>query len=386
MDNDVHQLRLLSGQVAEGCVECGLCGKNCLFLQQYGTPKQIAEKNRESDRLLAIGFECSLCGLCTAVCPKDIDPAAMFFAMRQAAQQAGRGTFSGHSSLLAYERWGTSPFFSWSGLPEGCDTVFFPGCALAGSRAGRVTQLYVRLRRIIPSLGMVLDCCTKPSHDLGRGDYFHSRFDALRDGLAEKGIRRVLVACPSCYRVWSDYGGPVRVETVYEQLSGDGRIMPPRPVTVTVHDPCPTRNETDIHRAVRSLVTAMGLNIREMKHQGRTTYCCGEGGAAGHIAPHLAGNWTTARAAEAEGLPIITYCAGCTHFLGRLATVAHLADLLCEPEKTLAGRIRATRAPMTWVHRLLLKLRLKRLVDPAVTGRRRKDGTVVFRGGESGRH
>lgn len=378
-DNAIRSLSLLCGLVAEGCIECGLCQKDCLFLQRYGSPKKLAGQPMSTAEALRFSFECSLCGLCTAVCPKKVDPAAMFAAMRVTGQKLGGGEFPQHAGLLRYESQGASSTFSWYGLPAGCDTVFFPGCALTGSRAGRVIQTYRHLRAMIPTLGLVLDCCTKPSHDLGRREYFHRQFGALRHALEEKGIRTVLVACPSCYRVWSDYGGSIAVRSVYEQLASG---PPPRQVKgaqlLTVHDPCPTRNDTSVHAAVRTLLTAMGFTLREMKHRGRKTVCCGEGGAACHVVPAMAGNWTALRAREAEGRQIITYCAGCTSFLGRLTPTAHLLDLYFAPEKTIAGRVRATRSPLTWIARLLLKLRASRLVRPAMTGVRGKDGQVVF--------
>jgi len=378
-------LTLLCRTVAEGCVECGLCQKNCLYLQKYGTPKQIAETVCATGAGIRSSFECSLCWLCTAVCPKDIDPAAMFFAMRLAARQQGQNVFKEHKPILAYEHWGVSPLFSWYGLPDRCDTVFFPGCAMAGTRSARVMQIYRHLRRTIPSLGMVLDCCTKPSHDLARKEYFQHMFGSLQRVLYDKGVRRVLVTCPSCYRVWRDYGGDIEVQTVYEELSRGGPlVMAAHPATVTVHDPCPTRYDAAIHKAVRDLLVAMGFSLAEMKHHGRTTLCCGEGGAACYIAPRMAGNWTETRAAEAGQHPIITYCAGCSNFLGRLAQAAHLTDIFFEPEKTMAGRIRVTRSPMTWLHRLLLKVRLRRVVRPRQSGRRKKDGGFVDRGDASG--
>lgn len=379
-ENDRASLSLQSQEVEEGCVECGLCQNNCLFLQKYGLPKEIAAQNRSPRPRPVISFECSLCGLCTAVCPKKIDPAAMFFTMRLVAKSGGEKTSPRHRSLLSYERWGGSPVFSWYGLPQGCDTVFFPGCAMAGSRPGQVLQVYQHLRKTIPSLGMVLDCCTKPSHDLARKDYFFRMFGAVRQALAKQGIQRVLVACPSCYRVWKDYGGSIEVRTIYEQLNQSGVIRETTlPMAVSVHDSCPTRYDTAIHKAVRSLVTTMGFTLAEMKHHGRTTICCGEGGAACYLVPRFAGNWTKTRALEAGEHPIVTYCAGCTHFLGSQSQAVHLTDLFFEPEKTLAGRIRGTRSPMTWLQRLLLKLRLPRLVRPAVSGRRGKGGAVILR-------
>ena len=376
-----RELLDLYDSVAEGCIECGLCQKDCLFLQQYGSPKEIAEQRSLDLDKLQTSYECSLCWLCTAVCPTKIDPAAMFRAMRRQSQVTGNGKFDKHGTLLRYERWGASSTISWYGLPEGCDTVLFPGCAMAGSRSERVVDLYTHLKQKIPSLGVVLDCCTKPSHDLGRQEYFSAMFGALRDALEAQGVKQVLVACPSCYRVWNDYGGSIEVKSIYEQLVETGPLQTiSSPVEVTVHDPCPTRYDVAIHGAVRRLITAMGFSLREMKHHGKKTICCGEGGAACYIAPDFAGNWTETRAKEAEGDYMVTYCAGCTHFLGRLSSVGHVVDLFFEPAKTLAGKVPIARSPVTWIKRLLLKRKLKKLVNTKVTGTRDADGRVVLIG------
>ncbi len=383
-DREASLLRLYNS-VGEGCVECWLCMKDCRFLQKYGTPKVIARHRSLAPDALRSSFECSMCGLCTAVCPKDIDPAAMFAAMRRQAQNTGHGTFSGHAIILRYERWGMSPAISWYGLPEGCDTVLFPGCAMAGSRSERVLDLYNHISKDIPSLGIVLDCCTKPSHDLGRMEFFLTMFCSLRDKLAARGVKRVLVACPSCYRVWSDYGGTISVESIYEQLAvAEPLHRISSPVGVTVHDPCPTRYDQPVQQAVRKLLEKMGFTGREMRHHGRKTLCCGEGGAACYLAPDFAGNWTATRAKEAEGDYMVTYCAGCTHFLGRLAAVGHVVDLYFEPEKTLEGKTRIARSPFTWLKRLLLKRKLRKLVKAKVYGTRNSRGEVMFSPGDEG--
>ncbi|MDH3328117.1 MAG: (Fe-S)-binding protein [Desulfobulbaceae bacterium] len=365
--------------VAEGCIECGLCQKDCLFLKQYGSPKEIAERGLESEELFRESFACSLCSLCTAVCPKDIDPALMFHALRAEGRSAGHGEFTEHKGILAYERWGISSFFSWYGLPQECDTVFFPGCAMLGSRSRRVRQIYEHLRQSIPTLGLVLDCCTKPSHDLGRAEFFEKTFGAMRKSLTASGVQTVLVACPSCYRVWQDYGEDITVRTIYEQFAESGVPEKGRfAETVTIHDPCAIRSETKIHRTVRELVAGMGIEISEMKHHGRRTVCCGEGGAACYTVPGFAANWTKIRAQESGDKHILTYCAGCTNFLGRLCRTDHVTDFLFEPERTLAGKIRVTRSPMTWLKRLLLKRILPRIVQPALIGRRDRHAQVVM--------
>lgn len=370
---------LLYDSVAKGCIECGLCQKDCRFLQKYGMPKQIAGKRPEMPAELRTSFECSLCWQCTAVCPKDIDPAAMFMAMRREASRAGHGFFQEHRRILQYEKWGTSPVISWYGLPEGCETVLFPGCAMAGSRSERVLDLYKHLQKNIPNLGIVLDCCTKPSHDLGRMDYFSRTFGALRDTLVGNGVKEVLVACPSCHRVWQDYGYPVRVRSMYEVLAEtEPAAELSSPVEVTVHDPCPTRSDSRIQQSVRTMLEKTGFALHEMKHHGQKTICCGEGGAACYIAPEFAGNWTKTRAREAGERYMVTYCAGCTHFLGRLSAVGHIADMFFEPDKTLAGQVPVARSPWTWLKRILLKQKLKKYVAAGIQGVRDRKGKVQY--------
>lgn len=87
------------------CVDCNICVKECCFLQQNGTPKEIAdnwcEHREESSRLI---FQCSLCGLCSGVCPKGLDPRAMFLTMRRIAVELELGEFQQHNSILNYER------------------------------------------------------------------------------------------------------------------------------------------------------------------------------------------------------------------------------------------------------------------------------------------
>lgn len=350
-------------EMAGRCTRCGLCRKDCRFLQQYGLPGDIAAgfaSDPETGR--AAAFACSLCGLCTALCPAGLDPAQMFLALRRDAVTTGTADLADYAGLLGYERRGTSKRYSWYALPENCQTVFFPGCTLSGTRPESTRRLYKHLKGRDAAIGIVLDCCTKPSHDLGRQDYFKAMFAELCHYLVEAGVREVLVACPNCYKVFCQYSHGLRVATVYEYLAAapPETPAPDLGITVTVHDPCVIRDETGIHEAVRTLIRARGLTIREMAHSGKQTLCCGEGGAVGCIAGDLAGQWAQRRKQEANGERILTYCAGCAGMLGRATPTDHLIDLLFEPERTLAGRARVSRAPFTYLNRLRLKRQLRR--------------------------
>lgn len=357
------------------CIECNLCVRECRFLQQYGTPKQIALRY---DPVLkerrGLPFECSLCRLCEVVCPPKVglNPARMFLEMRRESVDRDAGNFTQHGKILNYEKRGTSKRYSYYAFPENCDTILFPGCTLPGTRPGKVMALFEHIQKSIPYLGIVLDCCTKPSHDLGRDTHFRAMFFEMKEYMLSHGIKNILVACPNCYKVFSQYGGELKVKTVYEHLAKTA--LPPTEnisASVTIHDPCSTRHETDIQQAVRQLVIQKSLSIEEMKHHGVKTLCCGEGGSVSCLLPALSQEWSSRRQSEARGTVILTYCAGCANFLGAVTPTHHILDLLFDPKKTLAGKVKAARAPFTYLNRILLKKRFKKKIPAAVSRIRR---------------
>ena len=355
------------------CIECKLCRKECAFLRKYGSPKYIADTyDPASLQHQKMPFECSLCNLCAAVCPVKINPAAMFLEMRRESVDRGSQDFSNYRTILNYEKRGTSKGYSYYTLPKNCDTVLFPGCALPGTRPDKLKALFIHLQKTIPALGLVLDCCTKPSHDLGRQEHFCAMFNEMKKYLLQNRVKNVLVACPNCYKVYNQYGEPLNVKTVYEYLAETS--LPETTnvnMTVTIHDPCSVRHNKEIHSAVRKLVTAKSLKIEEMKHTGPKTICCGEGGSVGCIDRILAKGWGERRKIEAGRNRILTYCAGCANYLDPLVPTSHILDLLFDPEAALAGKAKVFKAPWTYLNRRRLKKYFIKKIPAAVSRERR---------------
>jgi|WetSurSiteA1Bulk_404760.scaffolds.fasta_scaffold00484_3 Fe-S oxidoreductase len=362
------ELSIISGK----CIRCKLCQKECAFLRKYGKPKDISDSYDPGNKVhQGMPFKCSLCQLCASVCPVKINPARMFLEMRRETVRKGKGDYPEHGVILRYEKRGTSERYSYYALPDGCDTIFFPGCALSGTRPDKVLKLYEHLKRTIPSLGIVLDCCTKPSHDLGREHFFQAMFHEMKDYLVRNGISNVVVACPSCYDIFNRYGDEVSVVTAYEYMSKNG--LPDTKTVgghITVHDSCAVRFEEKIHEAVRDIVQKKGLQIKEMNHSRKKTFCCGEGGSVGFLNPDLAKKWSALRKSETGGRKIIAYCAGCTHVLNPLTPTSHLADLLFEPEAALSSAVKVSKTPVTYLNRLRLKRYFKKTVKAPVTRER----------------
>ena len=361
-------------EMAEHCTGCGLCVRECSFLQSYGNPKALAESFDPADgSCLTRPYECSLCELCHAVCPHGLNPAALFLEMRREAFRR-TGELAEHRVLRNYERRGTSAHYSWYALPENCDTIFFPGCALTGSRPRVTLQTYEHLRANTPNLGIVLDCCSKPSHDLGDQSYFNAMFAEMTDWLERHGITKVLVACPNCQKIFSQYAPCLETRSVYEVL----QTLPVTPEAsdaprISLHDPCVSRFFGATQAAARTLLEQQGFTISEPKHSGRRTLCCGEGGAVGCVNPERAASWTE-RTLDATGKqPLVSYCAACTQKLGRNKRLPanHLLDLLFDRERALSGHSQAAKAPLTYFNRLKVKRYVRRNV-PAVINRERR--------------
>jgi uncharacterized membrane protein YdjX (TVP38/TMEM64 family) len=196
-------------------------------------------------------------------------------------------------------------------------------------------------------------------------------FDEMKGYLSNRGIRAVIVACPSCYKVFKTYGDELEVKTVYELIMEVGLPATPKiGGMVTIHDSCASRFEKPVHDAIRDLVSAKGLDIEEMPHHGDRTFCCGEGGSVGFLNPDLSKNWGQLRKKEVDGRRTITYCAGCAQFLGALGPVNHVLDLIFEPDKTASGNVKVSRAPFTYLNRLKLKRYFQKTVNAEITRER----------------
>ena len=354
-----------------GCTNCGECVRDCTFLKKHGTPKAIADSfDAANQASLTRSFECSLCGLCSLTCPEQLDLDGLFLEMRREAVDRGFGDFKKHAPLVTYERLGTSRRFSLYQLPQGCTTIFFPGCSLSGTRPDGVNKVFAELHKVDPSVGIVFDCCLKPSHILGREQYVGEMFAEMNNWLVQQGVQEVLVACPNCQSMFEKLGSGLQVRTVWEKLAESGLELEAASGTVTVHDPCVIRHAQPVHQAVRDLLKRQGLTVEEMPHSGRNTVCCGKGGAVDMLNPELADSWGALRRNEADGRRIITYCAGCVQALGSHTPTNHLVDVLFAPGQTLAGKKKGAGAPVTYLNRLLLKRAYKRKEGFAVSRER----------------
>jgi len=349
--------------IAHQCIQCGTCMEECRFLQTNGLPGQIAEKVlKRTQESCSLAFSCSLCRLCTHLCPKNLPIADMFLELRRKAVANDRQILKGYKPLRFYEALGGAPLLTRDFIPEGCDTVFFPGCALPGIRPEQTEQLFSFLQKKKPQLGLVLDCCGKPSHDLGDQQAFLKKNKEQVRRLRDAGVQHIITSCSSCLHVFRDYAPGIETSMAYTHLlplkretgcsSKQMDIVNDR---YTVHDPCTMRFESEVQASVRDLISGVGGAVTEMKHTRAGTLCCGEGGAVGFKEKENKIEWQSRRKNEAGSLTMVTYCAGCTVALQSPTTI-HILDLVFPTDDKKKKRL--TKPPLTYLNRFLFRSKM----------------------------
>lgn len=101
----------LANDILSACTDCGACQSACRFLTDYGTPKQLLQRlDLSSPRDQQLAYECSLCGLCTAICPENLDISGLFLGVRQCCVDNQNLNTDSYRVILGYEKRGTSPY------------------------------------------------------------------------------------------------------------------------------------------------------------------------------------------------------------------------------------------------------------------------------------
>lgn len=304
----------------KSCIGCNLCMKECpMSSEVILNPKDIMKSINSSGGIdPSIPYSCTFCNSCIQKCPKEIDLSSMYNEIRSDILKKDEKAVKsfGYNTIKFHQKSSFSKLFTGSFIPSNCTTVFFPGCSLSGYSSSIVSGTFDFLTGKIENLGLLITCCGKPSLDIGDKKSFNNDFKSVLHTLESNGIKKVIVACSNCYNTVKKYGS-VEVISLWEVLHSLGvpskvkGIYKGSSFDVTLHDPCPIRNESQIHESIRSILNEIGLEFKEFEKNKEKTQCCGAGGMMMSTNRNVALKQMKHRAESTDSSHIISYCESC---------------------------------------------------------------------------
>ncbi|HEY5529114.1 MAG TPA: molybdopterin-dependent oxidoreductase [Thermoleophilia bacterium] len=340
MSQDTARKSLIAAEAS--CVSCGVCTDACDVLgQERLAIGEVASRVLEGtvdDSLTGAVSRCSLCGLCCAECPANVDSKEVMTAAREEFVSSGALSALGYEHLFTgcglnvFTDYKKAYSISYEDLKrQECDVVFFPGCALSAYSPELVRRVHGWLEGQGASVGVIDSCCGTALICAGLPDRARESRARLAEEIAAAGAGRLITACPDCFCELSGRLEGIEVVSLSSLLRERG-VRVSGAERLTVHDSCPDRASLTVGGDVRAILS--GYELVEMEHFGKNTICCGSGGLVSSVDPELCDTRARTRVEEfrATGaVRLVTSCVNCAHRLNGAAgagEVLHYLELV----------------------------------------------------------
>ncbi len=170
--------------------------------------------------------------------------------------------------------------------------VFAPGCALMLYKPELAGKIHQKLQEKLGKMEMLLTCC---QHD-----------PQLPPNT------KIINVCPGCdKRFRNDYWN-ISTISLWELLAQKDFLDLPdySKEQMSIIDACPTRDQTGIHNAIRTVISKMNITLVEPKNTKTKSTCCGDS-FYGIISTDKVIDLMKQRTAEMPVDEVVVYCISC---------------------------------------------------------------------------
>jgi Fe-S oxidoreductase len=290
---------------AEQCIDCGLCSKVQAYegLPEHSLRSLIIHKDQ------AHVYSCSLCGRCTAHCPRELDYPRAVRLLRAADP---------HPEWFSdYQVDGSDDFFRRTRREQAnplteqpCGRrLFWPGCTLATF----YPELVEKAVELLGGPALTLHCCGNPLESAG----LRARLKDYRQKVLGQleAYDELIVGCPNCMFALDQFvfASPRLTSLPQALLDAGIRYQGPQ-LKLTFHDSCPDRRRALFAKPLRQIFA--DCELVDLVHQGLDSRCCGLGGLCAVYDAKLAFSRTDQRLAEftqSGAEQVLCACANCSN-------------------------------------------------------------------------
>jgi Fe-S oxidoreductase len=253
-------------------------------------------------------WDCVTCGACVQACPVSIEHVDQIVDLRRHLVMVD-STFPAEAEPMlrdverASNPWGKpqSERADWAAelgvrvlepAEPAPEYLYWVGCASSFDERARGTarstaRLLLAAGVEFAILGPRESCTGDPARRIGNEYVFQALAEQNVGVLNAAGVRKIVTGCPHCFNTlaneYPDFGGTYEVLHHTELLADllrDGLLTPKNDgrLAITYHDSCYLARHNDVLEEPRKLVAAVGKPV-EMRRTGKSTFCCGAGGA-----------------------------------------------------------------------------------------------------------
>ena len=138
------------------------------------------------------------------------------------------------------------------------DRVYNPGCALLLYKPDYMDRIMAFLSQGQTNIATHNICCR-------------------HEPKLPKGFQ-IINTCAGCDKRFSTLYDGITTVSLWEILSANDTFPFPKydGITMTIHDPCPVRDNGKVHDAIRTLLGKMNIKIIEAENTRANSICCGD--------------------------------------------------------------------------------------------------------------